>query len=56
MNWEEAHEAYEDGSPVEQALSAVAVENTVEREQLRSSIVRASERGMSIVVERDESR
>jgi hypothetical protein len=55
MDWPEVNEAYEDGSPVEQVLSAVAEENTVDREQLRSSIVRATGRGMSVVVERGES-
>jgi hypothetical protein len=51
MDWPEANEAYEDGSPVEQALSAVAEENNVAKEQLRSSTVRASEDGMTVVVE-----
>jgi uncharacterized NAD-dependent epimerase/dehydratase family protein len=51
MNWSEAHEAYEDGSPVERAIVAVAEHHDVTREQLRSSIVRASEDGMTIVAE-----
>lgn len=55
MSWEETHAAYEDSSPVEQALSAVAEENSVDRGQLQSSIVRSNEGGMSVVVERDGS-
>lgn len=51
LNWEEVHDAYADGSPVKQALSAVAEENNTDREQLQSSIVRATEDGMAVVVE-----
>lgn len=52
MDWEEVHEAYEDGSPVEKALSAVAKENNADRGKLRSSIVRATEDGITVVIER----
>jgi transposase-like protein len=51
MSWKMTHEAYEDGSPVKRAISAVAERHDVAREQLRSSIVRASDDGMAIVVE-----
>lgn len=51
MSWAEAHDAYEDGSPVERAISAVAERHEVPKEQLRSSIVRASENGMTTVIE-----
>ena len=53
MSWSEAHEAYEDGSPVERAISAVADRHDVASEQLRSSVIRASEDGMTVVVESD---
>ena len=52
MNWSEAHEAYEDGSPAEHAISAVADRHEVAREYLRSSVIRVSEDGMTVVVER----
>jgi transposase-like protein len=51
MSWSEAQEAYEDGSPTERAISAVADRHDVAREQLRSSTIRTSEDGMSVVVE-----
>jgi hypothetical protein len=51
MSWPEAHDAYPEGSPVEQAISAVAEEYDVAREQLRSVVVRATEDGMTVVVE-----
>lgn len=53
MDWPEVHEAYEDGTPVERALSAVADRHDVARQQLRSSVVRASDGGMTVVVESD---
>ncbi|HET7325451.1 MAG TPA: hypothetical protein VFJ06_14080 [Halococcus sp.] len=53
MDWPEAHEAHEDSSPVERAISAVADRHDVASEQLRSSVVRASEGGMTVVVESD---
>ena len=53
MSWPEAHEAYEGGSPVKHAISAVADRHDVASEQLRSSVIRASEDGMTVVVESD---
>ena len=53
MGWPEAHEAYEDGSPAERAISTVAERHDIAREQLRSSVIRASEDGMTVVVESD---
>jgi transposase-like protein len=52
MDWPEAHEAYdEEGSPAERAIAAVARHHDVAREHLRSSIIRANEEGMTVVVE-----
>jgi transposase-like protein len=51
MNWPEAHEAYEDGSPVERAIAAVAKRHDLTDDQLRSTVIRASEDGMTVVVE-----
>jgi hypothetical protein len=51
MNWSEAHDAYEEESPAERAIAAVARHHNVPRERLRSSVVRASEDGMTVVVE-----
>ena len=53
MSWPEVHEAYEDGSPAERAITAVADRHDVAREQLHSSVIRASEDGMTVVVESD---
>ncbi len=53
MSWPEASEAYEGRSPVERAISAVADRHDVASEQLRSSVIRASEDGMTVVVESD---
>ena len=53
MDWPEVHEAYEEGTPVERALSAVADRHDVARELLRSSVIRASDGGMTVVVESD---
>ena len=54
MSWSEAHEAYEDGSPAERAIAAVADRHDVASEQLRSSVIRASGDGMTVVVESDD--
>jgi hypothetical protein len=51
MAWPEAHEAYKDESPVERAIMAVAERHEVVREHLRSSTIRTSEDGMTVVVE-----
>lgn len=53
MGWPEAHETYEDRSPVERAISAVADRHDVASEQLRSSVIRANDGGMTVVVESD---
>ena len=50
MSWPEVHEAYEDGSPAEHAISAVADRHDLAREHLRSTVIRASEDGMTVVV------
>lgn len=54
MDWPEAHATYEDGTPVERAISAVADRHDVAREQLRTSVIRASDGGMSVVVESND--
>jgi hypothetical protein len=51
MDWPEAHEAYEDGSPAERAIAAVAGHHDVAREHLRSTVIRTSEDGLIVVVE-----
>ena len=51
MSWPEAHEAYEDGSPAERAIAVVADRHDVASDQFRSSVIRASEDGMTVVVE-----
>lgn len=54
MSWEEVNEAYASNkTPAERALSAVADQYDVGQEQLHSSIVRARDGGMAVVVERD---
>ena len=50
MDWPEVHEAYENGSAVERAISAVVNRHDVAREYLRSSVIRASTDGMTVVV------
>jgi hypothetical protein len=53
MSWSEAHEAYEDGSPAERAIAAVAERHEVAVDQLRSTVIRTSEDGLTVVVESD---
>ena len=53
MSWSEAHEAFKDGSPAEHAIAAVADCHDIASVQLRSSVIRASEDGMTVVVESD---
>lgn len=54
MSWEEVNEAYaSDKKPAERALSTIAEEFNISQEQLRSSVVRARDGGMTVVVERD---
>jgi hypothetical protein len=54
MSWEEVNEAYASNQmPVERALSAVTEQFDIPREQLHSSVVRAKDGGMTVVVERD---
>jgi hypothetical protein len=54
MSWEEVHEAYASNQmPVERALSAVTEKFDISQEQLHSSVVRARDSGMAVVVERD---
>jgi hypothetical protein len=51
MSWSEAHEAYEDGSPAERAIAAVAERHSLTDDQLRSSVIRTHEDGMTVVLE-----
>lgn len=53
MDWPEVHDIYDDeeSTPVERAISAVGEEHEIARKQLRSSVVRATEGGMTVVVE-----
>ena len=53
MSWSEAHDAYEEGSPAERAIEAVAERHDLAREHLRSSVIRATDNGMAVVVESD---
>jgi hypothetical protein len=54
MSWSESQEAYEDGSPTERAILAVADRHDATREQLRSSTIRTSGDGMVVVVESND--
>jgi hypothetical protein len=55
MDWSAVDEtAAADHTPVERALSTVAERGDLPQDQLRSSIVRTTEDGMSVVVVRDE--
>lgn len=54
MSWEEINEVYASNQmPVERALSAVTEKFDISQEQLHSSVVRARDSGMAVVVERD---
>ena len=53
LSWSEVHEAHEESSPAERAISAVADRHEVAADQLRSSVIRAHEDGMTVVVDSD---
>jgi hypothetical protein len=53
MSWAEAHEAYENGSPAERAIAVVSERYDVDADQLRSTVIRTSEDGLTVVVESD---
>jgi hypothetical protein len=51
IDWPEAHEAYdEEGSPAERAIAAVAERHDVAVDQFRSTVIRTSEDGLTVVV------
>lgn len=53
LSWPEVYDAYEEGSPAERAIAAVAERHDIASKRLRTSIIRASEDGMTVVVESD---
>jgi hypothetical protein len=51
MTWPEAHEAYEDESPAKRAIAVVSERYDVADDQLRSTVIRTSEDGLTVVME-----
>jgi prolyl-tRNA editing enzyme YbaK/EbsC (Cys-tRNA(Pro) deacylase) len=55
MSWSEVNNTYaSDQTPTERAFSAVADRHGVALEQLQSTVVRARDDGMAVVVEQDD--
>jgi hypothetical protein len=54
MSWAEVNDTYaSDQTPAERALSAVADRHDIAQEQLQSTVLRTSDNGMTVVVERN---
>ena len=55
MSWSEINDAYASNqTPAERALSAVADRHDIALEQLQSTVIRAKDDSMAVVVEQDD--